>query len=191
MENPPLNILIFSGSVRRGNYTQHVAAFIQKILSTYPNITSEIVSPESLHLTFDNEGTTVTQPGVEEHRAKVAAADAFIMVSPEYNHGYSGSFKYLFDLCFKEYKHKAALMVGVSDGPFGGARGLESLLGVLKTAYLAVTKPDVNVGNCDKEIVDGEFVNPTDWERRVKTALSELFWLATVMKEGRAKYPQS
>jgi NAD(P)H-dependent FMN reductase len=183
------HIIIFSGSVRQDNYTQHVATFVHQIVSTYPDVTAEIISPISLNLAFDNEGTTATQPGAIELRAKVAAADAFIMVSPEYNHGYSGSLKYMLDLCFKEYKHKAAMMVGVSDGPFGGARGLESLLGVLKTMYLVVTKPDVNVSNCNKEIVDGMFVNPTDWERRVRTAVDELLWLSTVMKEGRANHP--
>jgi len=46
----------------------------------------------------------------------MSRADALVVVSPEYNHGYSGLLKHALDSCLKEYVHKAAGVVGVSAG---------------------------------------------------------------------------
>ena len=56
-----------------------------------------------------------------EFSAKMNKADALVVVSPEYNHGYSGLLKHVLDSCLKEYIHKAVGIVGVSAGPFGGS----------------------------------------------------------------------
>jgi NAD(P)H-dependent FMN reductase len=56
---------------------------------------------------------------------KVARADALVIVAPEYNHGYPGALKQALDMCLEEYNHKAVGIVGVSAGPFGGARVID------------------------------------------------------------------
>src|SRR5437870_13891055 len=71
-------------------------------------------------------------------------ADALVIVAPEYNHGYSGLLKHVLDSCLKEYIHKAVGIVGVSAGPFGGARVVENLLPVMRELGLVTTFWDVN-----------------------------------------------
>ncbi len=178
------NILIFSGSARQGNYTQHVANFVLEVATQNPEIHAEVVSPQSLGLNFDDEGTQAKYP---ELTAKVAAADAFIIVTPEYNSGYPGSLKYMLDLHLKEYIHKSVAFVGVSGGSFGGVRVVESLLPVVRELGLVATFNDVNVTKVDKEMENGVFIDPAPWERRVKRLLKELLWMSQVLKEGREK----
>jgi hypothetical protein len=62
----------------------------------------------------------------------VNRADALVIVAPEYNHGYPGLLKHVLDTNLKEYIHKAAGIVGVSAGIFGGARAIQNLIPVLR-----------------------------------------------------------
>jgi NAD(P)H-dependent FMN reductase len=163
-----------------------VAQFVAKIVALRPNTTTEIVSPTSLGLTFTDEGESACPP---EFRAKVEAADGLILVAPEYNHGFSGSLKYMLDLNFKAYLHKPVGLVGVSMEPWGGTRVIELLVHPLRKMKLVTTFADVNVTNVQEEIKEGFFTDPTKWEPRVNRMLDELLWMAQVLKNGREQVP--
>ena len=141
-----LKILIFAGSAREGNYTQHVAEFVRVQTAKRPNVTVQVVSPHSLQLQFKDEGEQA-KPQYPELTQLVSEADAFIIVSPEYNHGYAGSLKYMLDLHLKEYIHKPVAMVGVSSQVSGGTRMIEALIGVYRELSLVATFNDVNFGS--------------------------------------------
>ncbi len=174
--------LIYSGSARQGNYTQHVASFVNQVASSREGVESEVVSPTSLGLTFDNEGMEAEYP---ELRDKVKAADGYIIVAPEYNHGYSGSLKYMLDLNLKEYIHKPVAFVGVSKGAWGGTRVIESLVGPVREMGLVATFTDLNVTNVQEEIADGVFKDPEPWKRRTNRMLDELLWMSETLRAGR------
>lgn len=181
-----LNLVIFGGTLRQGNYSSHVARFVEGVAKQHSetwNVT--LLSPQNLPLRFEDEGEQAKVPEISE---AVAAADAYIIVSPEYNHGYPGSLKYLIDMHFTEYKFKPVSFVGVSDGPWGGVRAIEGWLPVVRTLNLLALKNDVKVSNCDKEIVDGNFVEPEKWQRRVESLLQDLEFVAKSMKQGREQF---
>ena len=71
-------------------------------------------------------------------------ADALVLVSPEYNHGYPGLLKHVLDTSLKEYIHKAVGVAGVSAGVFGGARAIQNLIPVLRELGLVTIFWDVN-----------------------------------------------
>jgi NAD(P)H-dependent FMN reductase len=181
-----MHFLIYLGSARQGNYSQHVAKLVLEVLSQRSDTTAEIISPASLGITFNDEGETACPP---EFRAKVEACDGLILVAPEYNHGYSGSLKYLLDLNFKAYMHKPVGLVGVSEGPWGGTRVIELLLHPLRKMKLVTTFADVNVTNVQKEVINGVFINKDQWVKRVNRMLDELLWMAQVLKNGREQVP--
>src|SRR5205823_1623279 len=80
-------------------------------------------------LRIDDAGQAIKDPTFS---AQMSRADALVVVSPEYNHGYSGLLKHALDSCLEEYIHKAVGVVGVSAGPYGGTRGIQDLLPVLR-----------------------------------------------------------
>ncbi len=178
------NILIFSGSARQGNYTQHVANFIHQLLTQKENIQAEIVSPQSLGLDFSDEGTQAKNR-YPELTKKVTQADAYIIVSPEYNHGYSGSLKYMLDLHLKEYIHKPTALVGVSVGPFGGTRVIENLLPVVRELGMVATFADLNVTSVQKEMENGEFIEKEKWTKRADKMIDELLLMNQALKHIR------
>jgi len=178
-----LNLVIFGGTLRQGNYNGQVADFVKQVVEQQGDTWNvSLLKPEELNLPFDNEGTAAKIPTISE---LVAAADAFIIVTPEYNHSYPGSLKYLVDMHFAEYKFKPVSFVGVSDSSFGGVRAIEAWLPVVRTLNLLALKNDVKVGNCDKEFENGTFKDPATWQRRIESMLSDLEFVAKSMKQGR------
>jgi NAD(P)H-dependent FMN reductase len=112
-------------------------------------------------------------------------ADALVIVAPEYNHGYPGLLKHVLDSCLKEYIHKAVGIAGVSAGPFGGSRVIESLLPVLRELGLVTIFSDVNFSSVqnvfasDGKLLDESFI------RRIDKFLKELIWMAKTLRHGR------
>jgi NAD(P)H-dependent FMN reductase len=75
------------------------------------------------------------QPHTKAWAAKIATFDAFIFVTPEYNHSTSGALKNAIDFLFREWNDKAAAFVGYGGG--GGTRAVEHLrliMGEIKVA---------------------------------------------------------
>jgi NAD(P)H-dependent FMN reductase len=177
-----MHFLIYSGSARQGNFTQHVAELVAKVTNQRTGITTEIISPQSLGIDFNDEGEQACPPALKE---KVIAADGFILIAPEYNHSYSASLKYMLDLNLKAYIHKPVALVGVSKGPWGGTRVIESLLHPVREMGMAVTFTDVNFTHIQEEIQNGVFVNEANWVKRIDRMLEELIWMATTLKYGR------
>ena len=67
----------------------------------------------------------------------------YFIVVPEYNHSFPGSLKMLLDNDLGNYTHKPVNLAGVSNGPFGGARVLENILGPLRQMGFVTMFSDV------------------------------------------------
>lgn len=183
----PLKIALLIGTSRQGNYTQYIANFVEQFLANQPNIEVKVISSSNTTISFADEGPQAAPTDLVE---KLNWADAFYIVSPEYNHGYPATLKYLLDLNLKAYRHKAVTVVGVSDGPFGGVRMIESLLSVLRTLGLHSCRSDVAISNVAEEVQNGVLVDINKWQRRLEKQFVELKWLATTLRYGRQNIPQ-
>ena len=73
--------------------------------------------------------------------AKIDSFDAFVFVTPEYNHGTSGALKNAIDFLYKEWNNKAAGFVGY--GSAGGTRAVESLRLVMGELQIADVRSQV------------------------------------------------
>lgn len=181
-EREKFKFLIFNGSMRKGQYTQHVTEFVKYVVRHRKNIKSEIIDPRKLDLKFDDEGNDIVMTSLTR---KVLEADGYIIVAPEYNHGYPGSLKYVLDLNQKEYLHKPVAFVGVAKGAFGGTRMIEGLVNVVRELGMVALFTDVNFSFVQKEIVDGKVTDPDKWKRRINRMLDELLWMTKTLNYGR------
>lgn len=124
-----------------------------------------------------------------EWREAIVRADGLVIVSPEYNHGYPGSLKAVLDLLLREYVHKAVAFVGVSAGPWGGTRVIESMVPMVRELGLAVTFTDLNFPKIETVFdAQGNLLNPL-YEKLAANFLDELIWMSRVLKWGRANVP--
>ena len=106
-------------------------------------------------------------------------------MSAEYNHGFPGLLKHALDSCLKEYIHKAAGVVGVSAGPFGGARGIQDLLPVLRELGLVCIFWDINVGKVASVFDQSGALLDQSFVRRAEQFIDELVWMAKTLRHGR------
>ena len=95
----------------------------------------------------DDAGEAIKDPAFAR---AMTEADGLVIVSPEYNHSFPGLLKHVLDSCLSEYIHKAVGIVGVSAGPFAGARVIQNLLPVMREIGLSTIFWDVNIGSVAK-----------------------------------------
>jgi len=173
---------VILGTPRKGRYSAHAAALIAEELGKRPGVTSEVIDVLSHPVPHDDAGEAAKSPHFAE---KMARADGLVIVCPEYNHGYPGALKSLLDTCLKEYIHKPAGVVGVSAGPFGGARAVQDLLPVLRELGLVSIFWDVNFSLVQSVFEENGKLKDEAWRRRAGKFLNELLWMAQTLRHGR------
>ena len=187
-ESRPLSIPVILGTNRKGRMSVHAARFVWQELQKRDGVCTELIDIGELEHHLDENGQGTGDPGFA---ARMARADGIVIVTPEYNHAMPGLLKHVLDSCLKEYIHKAAGIVAVSAGPFGGTRVIETSLPVLRELGLVTIFWDVNVGSVARvfdpegQLVDQAFVRRTD------KFLGELIWMARTLRHGRENIPLS
>jgi NAD(P)H-dependent FMN reductase len=185
-ESRPLSIPVILGTSRKGRMSAHAARFVFQQLQKRDGVATELIDIARLQHRLDDSGQGTGDPGFA---SSMARADAIVIVTPEYNHAMPGLLKHVLDSCLKEYIHKAAGIVAVSAGPFGGTRVIETSLPVLRELGLVTIFWDVNVGSVAKVFSeDGELLEPA-LVRRTDKFLNELVWMARTLRHGRDNIP--
>jgi NAD(P)H-dependent FMN reductase len=160
----------------------HVANFMAGEVAKQEGVETEVVDILDIHLPLDDAGEQIKDEGFS---AKAMKADAFVIVTPEYNHGYPGPLKHALDTNLKEYIHKAVGICGVSAGSFGGARVIENLLPVMRELGLVTIFWDVNFPVVQKTFDESGRLLDEAFVKRAEKFIKELVWMAKVLRYGR------
>ncbi len=181
-ENRRLFIPVILGTSRQGRMSEHVARFVTEEVGKGEEITTQLIDIRELHLPVNDAGESIKDPGFSDICNR---ADGFVIVTPEYNHGYPGLLKHVLDSNLKEYIHKAVGIVGVSAGPWGGTRAIQNLLPVMRELGLVTIFWDGNFSSVQKVFdSDGKLLDHA-YSRRLDKFIKELIWMAKVLRYGR------
>lgn len=115
---------VILGTAREGRYSDKVAKFILGE-AVKAGLESEILDVRDYRIIATDK--TLAYPEAKRFAEKIAKADALIIVTPEYNHGYPGELKMMLDMLYEQYARKPVGLCGVSMGGLGGARCIEQL----------------------------------------------------------------
>ncbi len=193
MSKEPLFIPVLLGTNRKDRLSEHVANWILAKMQERDDIVPHLFDVRDFHLPHDHYGTEIGGD-FPEWRDAIIKADGLVIVTPEYNHGYPGSLKSVLDLLLKEYIHKAVAFVGVSAGPWGGTRVIESMVPMVRELGLAVTFSDLNFPTVKSNFDENGKLLDEAYDKRVTGFLDELAWMATTLRWGRnnvsSKYHQ-
>jgi NAD(P)H-dependent FMN reductase len=183
----PVFLPVILGTPRQGRMSEHAARFVFSEVSKRPDMETELIDIRNLRFSIDDAGEAIKD---SMFSVTVSRADGLILVVPEYNHSFPGLLKHVLDTNLKEYIHKAVGVCGVSAGPFGGARMIQSLLPVLRELGLVTIFWDVYFGNAGKlfDPATGNIADPA-YVRRVKKFVDELVWMSRVLRFGRENLP--
>ena len=186
VDERPLFIPVILGTTRRGRASAAVANLMVSQIATRPGVTTELIDIADMPMPTDDAGEAIKDGRFAE---RMAAADGLVIVTPEYNHGPPGLLKHVLDSCLTEYIHKAAGIVGVSAGGFGGTRVVENMLPILRELGLVTIFWDVNVSKARDVFDESGALRDTALLRRIDKFLRELFWMSRTLRYGREKVP--
>src|SRR5438094_8091670 len=182
----PLFIPVILGTARMGRMSLHAARLVTGELGKCAGVETDLIDIAKLPLPTNDAGEAIKHADFSGKRSK---ADALVVVSREYNHGYSGLLKHVLDSCLKEYIHKAVGIVGVSAGPFGGTRVIQNLLPVMRELGLVTIFWDVNFARVQNVFsADGKLLDESCLPR-IDKFLKELLWMAKTLRQGREQIP--
>lgn len=188
MQNTTVSIPILLGTNRDGRESENVAKWVLKKAEERGDIDARLFDVRDFDLPNDDYGQAL-KDRFPEWRDAIIGADGLIIVTPEYNHGYPGSLKSVIDLLLREYIHKAVGIVGVSAGPWGGTRVIESLVPMVRELGLAVTFTDLNFPKVGSKFDEEGNLLDEAYHKRAEGFFDELFWMARTLKWGRENLP--
>ena len=141
-----LRVAIIVGSTRPGRKGEAVARWVYEIASSRGDADFELVDIRDYDLPLLDEPISAifgqySNDHTKAWSAKVASFDAFVFVTPEYNHATSGALKNAIDYLYNEWNNKAAGFVGY--GGAGGTRAVESLRLVMGELMVADVRAQV------------------------------------------------
>jgi NAD(P)H-dependent FMN reductase len=183
-----LNLPVLLGTNRKQRSSVHAAKWLFAEMQKRTEIETRLFDVSEFALPHDDYGQGLKDQ-FPEWRDAIIQADGLVIVSPEYNHGYPGTLKAVLDLLLKEYIHKAVALVGVSAGPWGGARVIEAMVPMVRELGLAVTFTDLNFPSIQKKFDEQGKLQDLAYEQRVKDFLDELVWMSRTLKWGRENVP--
>src|SRR5690349_12104411 len=175
-----MKIEIISGSPRQNSVTQRVALHLQAALEAQGFHEVGVINLK------DNvfpilEAVFPTPEAAPEHLRPIArrmfAADAFIVVTPEYNGSYSPAMQNLFDH-FPKQHHKPFGLATASPGALGGIRAAMQLQQFVMALFGIASPYMLITPHVDKKFdAEGKLTDPT-FQKAIDTFITEFLWLA-------------
>lgn len=179
-------IAVLAGTVREGRRSIAAAQWMAEFGRSQPNVEIVFVDPKDLHFPADGDNPDTRDPRYTEITAR---ADAFIIVTPEYNHSVPSSLKRMLDSeGYDVYRHKPAALVGVSNGSWGGVRVCEALLPICHTLWLVNIKPELYFPRIQDIFDESGAMKPEfvpAYTKNAQAQYKELIWMARLLKAGR------
>ena len=141
-----INIAIIIGSTRPGRVGEDVAKWVFQITQQRKDAKFELVDIIDFNLPLLDEPVPAamgqySKPHTKAWAAKIDAFDAYVFVTPEYNHATCGALKNAIDFLYQEWNNKAAGFV--SYGSAGGTRAVENLRLIMAELQMASVRNQV------------------------------------------------
>ena len=182
---------IIVGSTRQGRLGERIARWVEGQAKGRPGWNVEWIDLLDWVFPFYPHPTS---PKVSEHsypderqRAWVALVermDGFIIVAPEYNHGYPAGLKNALDFAYTGWNKKPVAFVSYG-GSSGGVRSVQQLRQVVVELQMAPLRDEVNIPFVPRAIDEHGRPNDEFHQKRLETLLTELRWWTDALKAGR------
>ncbi|MFI7118846.1 NADPH-dependent FMN reductase [Amycolatopsis sp. NPDC049868] len=189
----PLRLVVLIGSVRDGRFGPTVARWFAERAGEHGAFEVDVVDllDFPLPLVMPEPGhhpDPATARILDGLTARIHAADAFAVVTPEYNHTVPAALKNAIDWIFGAWAAKPAAFVSYG-GMGGGLRAVEHLRGIFAELHAVSVRESLSFHNPWGTFIDGE---PPDHEAAAvaaKTMLDRLRWWGEALRAARAERP--
>lgn len=185
-----LKIAIIVGSTRPGRKADAVARWVYEIATQRKDAQFELVDIQDFNLPLLDEPVPpsmgqYSQPHTKTWAAKIDSFDAYVFVTPEYNHSTSGALKNAIDYLYKEWNNKAAGFVAY--GSAGGSRAIEHLRMIMAELQIADVRNQVMLSLFTDFENFSTFRPASHHEKSVHVMLDQVIAWGGALKPLRAK----
>ncbi|KUL31151.1 NADPH-dependent FMN reductase [Streptomyces regalis] len=191
MSNEPLRLAVIVSSMREGRFGPVVGEWFAGQARERGDLTVDVIdlADHELPAALSHNPSPEVAEALSKVSPRLAEADAFVVVTPEYNRSFPASLKHLIDWHYTQWRAKPVGFVSYG-GLSGGLRAVEQLRPVYAEMH-AVTVRDVVSFHTAWERFgeDGNPVDETGPAGAAKVLLDQLAWWGTVLREGRTKRP--
>lgn len=189
-----IRVAVIIGSTRPGRRSEAVANYIFNIAKERHDADYELVDIKDFDLPLLDEPNPASMnqyvhPPTKTWAKKIDSFDAYVFVTPEYNHSTSGALKNAIDYLYKEWNNKAAGFV--SFGSALGTRAVEHLRGIMAELQIADVRAHVTF-SLFTDFENFNVFRPGAYhEKNVHTLLDQVVSWGEAMRTVRMKAPQA
>lgn len=181
----PLRLVVIIGSTRTGRFSPVAAAWFADEVRKHHGFDLDVVDLQGMDLPDSLDGTADT----EALGLRLAAADAFVVVTPEYNHSYPAPLKAAIDHFHAEWLAKPVGFVTYG-GMSGGLRAVEHLRGVFAELHAVTVRDTISFYNYPNRFGDdGVPHDAASAGEAAKGMLGQLLWWGRALRDARAVRP--
>lgn len=186
------HILILLASTRQGRFGETVARWLMPLAEARTDMTIEVVDLRAWQLPYYDVPKPASMLGPSDYdaltqrwAALVGGADGFIIVVPEYNHGYPAVLKSALDAIYVEWNRKPVAFVSYG-GWSGGTRAVEQLRQVAVELQMAPIRGSVVLQFAGRAFdAEGQLQNAEFYAGAATRMFDDLVWWARALKAAR------
>lgn len=185
MQDSQLRLAIIVGSTREGRFGHVVASWFARHARQHAGFEVDVIDIATKHFPVDMSRNA----DVDDFAERIDAADAIVVLSPEYNHSFSGPLKTAIDSLKEEWRAKPVGFVAYG-GMSGGLRAVEALRVVFAELHAVTVRDTVSFHVARTQFDDhGEPVDTEMVGIAADTMLNQLVWWASALKTARDAHP--
>jgi NAD(P)H-dependent FMN reductase len=191
MRNPVpddrLRLAVIIGSTRQGRFAPTVARWFASVAARRDGVVVDLIDLAEARLpdVLAND----TPPEVSAMALRLASADAFVLVTPEYNHSFPAPLKSAIDWYTDEWRAKPVGFVSYG-GRGGGLRAVEHLRQVFVELHAMTVRDAVSFHGARRAFdAEGQPKDGAGSERVAQAMLDQIAWWGTALREARTRRP--
>ncbi len=189
--NNPLRLAVIVSSTRDGRFGPVVASWFTGLAEQREDLAVTVVdlAETPLPVTMSGRPKPEDVALLSAVTPRLAEADAFVVVTPEYNHSYPAALKNAIDWHFTQWQAKPVGFVSYG-GVSGGLRAVEHLRQVFAELHAVTMRDTVSFHNAHG-LFDGDGVpkEPVGCGRAAEVMLDQLTWWGHALRDANAKTP--
>lgn len=191
VEHDRLRVAVIIGSTRNGRFGPTVANWFTSKARKRRDLDVDLIDLADARLPQTlADLDEIPPPQVRALAPRLAAADAFVVVTPEYNQSFPAPLKTAIDWYYEEWQAKPVTFVSYGRES-GGRHATAQLRQVFAELHAVAIRETVSLP-CywDQFAADGSWPKPNaECNAAVKSTLDQLSWWAHALREARARHP--
>ncbi|GAA3854356.1 NADPH-dependent FMN reductase [Streptomyces sp. NPDC003631] len=186
---PPVRVAVVVGSNRQGRFGPVVADWLLGRVRERDDLVPDVVDVAEVALPTTLSPTPEAKDALAGVTPKLADADAYVVLTPEYNHSFPAGLKNLIDWHYTEWRAKPVALVSYG-GVSGGLRAVEHLRQVFAELHAVTVRDTVSFHGAGAAFdAEGQPRDASGPAAAAKVMLDQLVWWARALREAKERSP--